>query len=399
VPNTIQRKLQQAQEAIPGQRRVRLPWQQPTLGERAAATVGTVADTSGEVEARTKASLRETRSRARGLFRSARGRAEEAQERASAQLEETRARVGERLADVGEQAQIAQARTAEQVEGTRKRVRGAAGRRLAALRAATQPSPAGAPEGEAWLIPDETGGVAEEMLSPVDRAAASAARAERASQRATTAANQMIAALNRIASLQTRTQAQVTGPQGSPTDVEIRVGEATESPLMRAADAVARAVIAAGETVYDYSDGHYGRTPVKATDIRHEREKERERAQPVAIIEGHYERAGEKQGGRGRIVGIVGAVAALAAIAAVVFSQRQRIQQLIARRAPTPSQAQPWVPTGPISPTPTFDRVTRGELLIHPTGATAGTSAGGATRTSAREIIAGEPGDVASPRP
>lgn len=347
MPNTVQRMLKQARDAVPGQRPVRLPGQQPTLGERAAGAPDALA------------------------------------------------------AAAGYRAQATPSRLAGPLTGIRERLQARAGRQ--------QPAALG----------DEVGPVSEEgvpnagnVTSAAAQAAVSAERAERASARAAAAASEIVAALNRIVSIQPRSVAQGTGTEEGPTDVEIRLGEAAESPLMRAADAVARLVTAAGETLYDYSGGQYGLPPVDASDLRREREKERERARPVTIIERHEEDASRKQRRRARPLVIAG-VLVVAAVLGLAYWQRRRVQALIAR----PGGVQAGQTGGPLSPTPSFERVIRGELIprrsitpiasgadapsattgANPTPGPASSVTGTVTEGDSRTYTAGETGDAASP--
>lgn len=239
MPNAIQRMLERSRDAVPNQRAIRLPWQQPTFGERVAGTLDTLAD---------------------------------------------------QAASLGSSA-------------------------------------------------DNEGVMTPAASSDSDEPTA----AVRASERATAAANQLTAALNRLVSLQSSRAAHGSdvGTGEAPSDIEIRMGNAAEGPLARATEALARAVAAAGETLYDYSEGHYGMAPLDAGDVRREWKREREHAKPVTIIEGHY--ASEKRGSR--LPAILVGLAAMAGLAGVAYIQRSRIQPLISQATDFVRQMQQRVTT------------------------------------------------------
>jgi hypothetical protein len=424
VPNPTQQVLEQARDAIPGQRRIRMPWQPPTLGERAADVVDTLADRAGDFSLRdalqqTHAAIPGQRrrihmpwqrptaaDRAAGaldtLAESATGLSDrasmvQAQTMARAQVardvtfDRTRALTGatrDRARDVANTARDrsremantarerltdAQARFADQVAAARDRAISAAAARDRAISAAAGTAAAG------------TGatlgtGIAAIESSPADKAVASAEQAARATDRAAVAANQVASLLDRLLTRVNRAGAAPAAGAAEPTDVEIRIGEAAQSPLSRAADAIARAVEAAGETIYDYSEGHYGMEPIDASELRRERKRELGKARPIAIIEGHYD-DGERAGGSWlpTVALILGAGAGVLGIA---IWQRRRLQaaasQALATGRRTLRQVQQQV-SGPshnlpgdisgevrpdrFSPTPAFDQVVSGALL------------------------------------
>src|SRR6476620_5957863 len=109
VPNPIQRMLRQASESMPGQRAVRFPWQEPTLGERAAATLDALADASVEAEDRLAALNDQTTRRAQEAKRTT----AEAMAGAASAAQETAQQLTAQAAD----------QTADLRETTRKRAR------------------------------------------------------------------------------------------------------------------------------------------------------------------------------------------------------------------------------------------------------------------------------------
>jgi hypothetical protein len=246
VPNAIQRMLERSRDAVPNQRAIRLPWQQPTIGERVAGTLDALAD---------------------------------------------------QATSVGSSA-----------------------------------------DNEGVMTP----AASSDSVEPTATV--------RASERATAAANQLTAALNRLVSLQSSraTRDSDAGKDEAPSDIEIRMGNAAEGPLARATEALARAVAAAGETLYDYSEGHYGLAPLDAGDVRREWKKEREHAKPVTIIEGHY--ASEKRGSR--LPAILVGLAAVAGLAGVAYTQRSRLQPLISQATEFVRQTQQRVTTRMAKTTP-----------------------------------------------
>jgi hypothetical protein len=170
-------------------------------------------------------------------------------------------------------------------------------------------------------------------------------------------------------------------PQASsepPAAIQIRVGEAARGPLARAATAFARSISSAGEALYDYSGGHYGLQPLDAKEVRHERQKQRDRAERVAVVEVR-EQPGERQP-RGWLPVAAAVLGVVVGASAIAIWQRRRLQaaatQAVERGKSTAQQLQqqmaartgrshPVRMPGPMDrvPTPTFDRVVRGELL------------------------------------
>ena len=230
-------------------------------------------------------------------------------------------------------------------------------------------------------------------LSLEDRAARSAERAEWASRQAINASNEIAGALTRL--LETRGVgggAHVGIEEETPNDIEIRVGEAAHGPLMRAADAVARTIAAAGGTIHDYSGGHYGLEPVRAEDLRRERKREKRSAHPVAIIEGHYTGdralAREKKGSR---IPLLLVLAFGVAAVGVAYAQRGRLRPLLDRvveqlRGRNTSMPEPKVldvSSDAPTPTPSFNRVVSGQLIEATPPAAASASAPRASTTSA----------------
>lgn len=156
----------------------------------------------------------------------------------------------------------------------------------------------------------------------VDQRAEDAAdRAELAAGSAAEIAGQLAALVERLLGARTATSG---GPPDHPDEVEVRVGEATPGPLARLTDAVARVVDAVAGTVYDYSGGQYGMAPLTGGDVRHERDRERKRAEPVAIIE---EPVTVQEPGRSRLPLIL-LVLALAAAVGVGIWRRDRAREL-----------------------------------------------------------------------
>lgn len=414
MPNPTQQVLEQARDAIPGQRRIRLPWQSPTLGERAADVVDTLADRAGDFSlqdtlqqardvipgrrprirmpwqrpttadraagalqtltdgasdlgdrastmytqtlGRTQFARDATIDRTQALSGTARDRSREVVNNARNRSREVASAARDRLGD-------AQARLADQVAAARDRVASAAAEIAANSTGATP-----------------TTGIAAIGSAPADRAVASAEQAERAADRAAVAANQVASLLDRLLTRYNRADGAPATGGDEPTDVEIRIGEAAQSPLSRAADAIARAVEAAGETVYDYSGGHYGMAPIDASELRRERKRELGKARPVAIIEGHYN-DGKRDGGSwlpvaALILGVGAGVLGIAvwqrrrlqAAAAQALATGRRTLHQVQQQVAGPSRDLPSDVSGQVRPdrfasTPAFDRVVRGELL------------------------------------
>lgn len=165
------------------------------------------------------------------------------------------------------------------------------------------------------------GASAEQIGQAADRAVGSAERAEQAAERTVVAAAQVAALVERLTSGSGKLPVESSA---APNGIEIRVGEAAQSPLTRAADALARAVSAVGGTVHDYSGGRYGLEPVNAKELRHERKKERDQARPVAIIEERYASSGAK--GRRRTPTIAVLLGVVAGATALAIWQRRRLQ-------------------------------------------------------------------------
>jgi hypothetical protein len=150
-------------------------------------------------------------------------------------------------------------------------------------------------------------------------------RAEQAADRVVSAANELSDVVGRLMGRLGHGNLPAALTK-QPDEIEVRVGEAAESPLTRAADAVVRAVESVGGTLYDYSAGRYGMPPLTAQELRQERKKESKEARPVAIIEGRY--TGAPRGRRGFPWLVLLAVGAgLAAAIAVSLWQRRRLQQ------------------------------------------------------------------------
>jgi hypothetical protein len=152
-------------------------------------------------------------------------------------------------------------------------------------------------------------------------AVGSAERAERAAERTAVAAAQVAALVERLTSGSGKLPVESSA---APNGIEIRVGEAAQSPLTRAADALARAVSAVGGAVHDYSGGRYGLEPVNAKELRHERKKERDQARPVAIIEERHASGAAKGRGRTPIIAVI--LGVVAGATALAIWQRRRLQ-------------------------------------------------------------------------
>jgi hypothetical protein len=156
---------------------------------------------------------------------------------------------------------------------------------------------------------------------PDQRVEDAADRAERAAGRASDIADQLAALVERL--LGARGAAQVD--RARPADeVAAHVGEATPGPMTRVAGVVARVVDVVAGTVYDYSGGRYGVAPLTSGDVRHERDRERKRAEPVAIIE---EPDTERESGRSWPP-LIAFLIALAAAVGVVIWRRDRAREL-----------------------------------------------------------------------
>jgi hypothetical protein len=375
--------LLQASEAMPGQRAVRFPWQEPTLGERAAATLDALADASVEAEDRLAAFNDQSTRRVQDAKRTT----GEAMADAASSAQETAQQLGAQAAD---QATDLRETTNQRARLFKRRAseRGAAAAEIAAQaqRALGEQFSAARLQGARLLAPGDANAyqLPPDLTDAADRAARSAERAELASQRAVGAASQIAGALDRILQARGDGNLRAVVEQQKPAGVEIRVGDAAESPLNRAADAVARVLAAAGGTLYDYSDGQYGLQPVGADDLRRERKREKRNARPVAIIEGRYagEKAPkpEKQGSR--VPMLLGGLALVGAAVGVAYTQRDRFRPLFdqvmaqvqgLRDARTPRTA-PRIPSGPPSPTPAFNRVVSGQLIETPSPALSATA-------------------------
>lgn len=391
MPNSTQRALEQARDRIPGQRRVRLPWQQPTLGERTADVLNTLADRAGDFTL--QGSLEQARDAIPGRRRiRLPWQRPTASERAADALDS----LAENASDLGDRAGAAQAVAAARAQSALTRLREMQAQLADQLAAARERVTSATAES----MPARPGSVFERGAAPAeddatDRAASSAQQAERAADRAATAASQVVALLDRLLTRVTSPGVTAVAEAQEPTDVEIRLGEAANSPLVRAADALARVLEAAGASIYDYSGGHYGMEPVNAADLRRERKREHDKARPVAIIEEHY-KGDERQGGSwlpmaGLILGVG------AGLLGIAVWQRRRLQdaatQALATGRRTVQQVQQRV-SGPSrnlpgdssaearsdrrAPAPTLDRATRGELLDGDSTGTEATSAGSA---------------------
>jgi hypothetical protein len=247
------------------------------------------------------------------------------------------------------------------------------------------------------------------------RAARSADRAEWASQQAIGAANRITDALNRVLDARGQGVAQVAVKEEAPKDIAIRVGDAAESPLMRAADAVARVLAAAGGTIYDYSGGHYGLEPVDAHDLRRERKREQRAARPVATVESHHDGdTAAARAKRGSPIPLLVALAAGVGAVGVAYSQRGKLRPLwdqLMTRLPRQYTTMPEprvlnVPSGPPTPTPSFNRVVSGQLMESQPpaaqratpGRAVATGAGATTINSDVATGAGTPGGAGSSR-
>jgi hypothetical protein len=386
MPNPIQRMLRQASESVPGQRPIRLPWQEPTPGERAAEKLDALADSTVVAEDQLNRFNDRTTQRAQVAKRAGAGAIGNVRDRLQRNLGYTQSTAQDQINTLHE-------RAADQAEDLRSTTRDRARlfKRHASERAsdvaetATHARRTLSDQANAiWQEGDDEGGLhqagARYVAGDADasvaaaRAAQSAMRAEVASRRAVGAASQMAGALNRILQARGNGELRAVVEEETPTDVEIRVGEAAESPLMRAADAVARVLAAAGGTIYDYSGGHYGIEPVSADELRKERKREKRNARPVAIIEGHY--AGDKAAevetkGRSRTPLLIAGLAFGLAAVGVAYTQRSRLLPLLdqvmaqvqGQRTSVAPRTSPRITAGPPTPTPSFNRVTSGQLI------------------------------------
>lgn len=156
------------------------------------------------------------------------------------------------------------------------------------------------------------------------RAEDAADRAERAAGRASDIADQLAALVERLLGARSARPADQIDQAGPADEVAVHVGEATPGPMTRVADAVARVVDAVAGTVYDYSGGRYGVAPLTSGDVRHERDRERKRAEPVAIIE---EPDTEQESGRSWLP-LIALLVALAAAVGVGIWRRDRAREL-----------------------------------------------------------------------
>lgn len=450
MPNPISRALRQASESVPGQRPVRLPWQEPTLGERTAETLDTLADASAQAPDRlsrfndrmtrraqqAKRSARDTLASARDQTADTLG---DAQSAAQDQLSQLTTQTSDQLDDLRQSARD-RARTLKQ----RASERGAAAvqtasraqRKLAdqasnvaqqtqSTLTASSPSPSplqrlGNLVGARALLPspndgydtgDDTGD-AGDAGNAAQRAEWSAERAERASRAASGAAAQMADALNRIVRSRGDGGLRATIQEETPSDVEIRVDEAAQSPLIRAADAVARVVAAAGETVYDYSGGHYGLEPVDAGELRRERQREKRKARPVTIIEGRYtgdktsDKVEAKASGKSRTPLLLLGLALGVGAVGVAYTQRGRLRPLYdqvmarirSRQTTTTERLATPRRSGPPTPTPAFNQVVSGQLIgsAAPAGASSAASSAASRAATATASTVASDGAAAS---